>query len=290
MTQYINKTSMVKIFNNKVGTFLLIILVTAWSYDQPYLRFVQEKQYPISWCIFPFYLISFGFLSLFYFGIIYINSDVPFMQHANMYQVIRTGRKKWAAGQIGGIFIRSFVITLLSAVIAILPFMGKLELTNEWGKVVYSLASERIQFSEFILENNLEFRFNYEILEEFTPMQLMVITILLCTFICTFLGMVMFVLSLFAGRVVAVSGALVFVVLLFFVQNAPEVYKRPLAHFVPTYWGEVALIATPGSAGYYRLPSLTYMFSFLIIAILAMSAIVLFRVKHIEFNWENEDA
>ncbi len=289
MIRYIWKTSIVKIFNNKVGTFLLVLLVTAWGYDRPYLQFVREKAYPISWCIFPFYLASFGFLSLFYFGIIYINSDVPFMQHINMYQTIRTGRKRWVIGQIGGIFVRSFVITVLSAMAAIVPFIGKLELTDEWGKVVYSLASERVLFSEFILENNLDFRFYYEILEEFTPIQLMGITVLLCTLICTFLGMIMFLLSLFAGRVIAVSGALVFVVLLFFVQNVPSAYKQTLSYFVPTYWAEVALIATP-SSGYYRLPSLAYMFSFLIITLIVLSVIICLRVKHIEFNWEDEDA
>lgn len=288
MIRYIGKTSAIKIFNSKVGTFLLLMLVTAWNYNQPYLEFMKEHQQPISWCIFPFYLASFGFLTLFYIGIIYMNSDVPFMQHINMYQVIRTGRMRWAVGQIGGIFVRSLIVTVLSAILAAVPFSGKLELTNEWGKVVYTIASEHPLSSDFIMSNAPEFRFYHEILGEYTPFQLMAITVLLCSLICTFLGVFMFLIGLFAARVVSVASAFVFVFLLFCAQNAYPEYKQLAARFIPTYWGEVALIATP-SSGYYRLPPLTYMFTFLFAAIAVMSVIICLRVKHIEFNWENED-
>ena len=94
--KYIMKTSAQKIFNVKFATFCAAFLILSWTYDQPYLQFVKEKNYPISWCIFPFYMSSFGILSIFYVGIVYIHSDVPFMQHINMYQVIRTGRERWA--------------------------------------------------------------------------------------------------------------------------------------------------------------------------------------------------
>ena len=79
--KYIMKTSAQKIFNVKFATFCAAFLILSWTYDQPYLQFVKEKNYPISWCIFPFYMSSFGILSIFYVGIVYIHSDVPFMQH-----------------------------------------------------------------------------------------------------------------------------------------------------------------------------------------------------------------
>ena len=120
--KYIMKTSAQKIFNVKFATFCAAFLIMSWTYDQPYLQFVKEKNYPISWCIFPFYMWSFGILSIFYVGIVYIHSVVPFMQHINMYQVIRTGRERWALSQIAGILIRSFFAVILSAIAAVLPF------------------------------------------------------------------------------------------------------------------------------------------------------------------------
>lgn len=287
MIKYIGKTSINRTLNSKVLAMAIIMLMTAWEYDQPFLEFMRQKDSPISWCIFPFFLASHQFLAIFYFFIVYINSDVPFMQHANMYQVIRTGRRRWVIGQIGGIILRSSFVVIMTAIAAAIPFLGKLELTNEWGKVIYTLATKNIS-AAFIWDNDLEFMFYYEILDKFTPLQLMGITISLCILICTFLGLVMFLISLFVERVFAVSGAFVLVIMLYFVQNAPPNMKQHIAYFVPAYWAAVALIATP-SGGYYRLPSLTYMFTFLLAAIAIVTAIILVRVKHIEFNWENED-
>lgn len=93
VVQYILKNTVLKIFNSKVGTFAVVMLVTAWSYNQPLKQYVHEMNYPVSWCLFPFIMCNFSFLSLFWFGIIYINSDVPFMQQINMYQILRIGRK-----------------------------------------------------------------------------------------------------------------------------------------------------------------------------------------------------
>ncbi len=285
--KYVRASSLIKIFNSKVGLFILILFITGFRYSQPYLEFVREKNYPISWCIAPFYFASFGFLAIFYFGIVYINSDVPFMQHSNMYQLIRMGRRRWALGQISGIFVRSFLIIVLTALACILPFAGKIEWSNDWGKVIYTLASQG-PISEFARNNSLDFTFNYEILGSYTPLQLMFITLFLCTLICTFLGTWMFLISLFAERVFAVSTALMFVLLLFFVHNVHAKMHQILAYFVPAYWAEFALSETPIS-GFYRMPPITYMFAFLIIAIGVMSVIICVRVKSIEFNWENED-
>lgn len=288
--QYAVKTSLQKILNVKMAIFCAAILILSWTYDQPYLQFVREKDYPISWCIFPFQMTSHFILTIFYFGIIYINSDAPFLQHVNMYQVIRTGRGRWAAGQIGGILIRAFLAVLTMAVAAVLPFAGRIEFSGEWGKVVKSLASQRGEDGYgFGLGQRLEFRFFYEILNEFTPVQLMLITVLICTLICTFLGVWMFLAGLYAGKVVAVATALAWVAALFIVENIHGLWKLRAAHFVPTYWAEVALLNTLES-GNYRLPSLAYMFAVLGIAILVMSALAYRKIRHMEFNWENEDA
>ena len=221
---------------------------------------------------------------------VYIHSDVPFMQHINMYQVIRTGRERWALSQIAGILIRSFFAVILSAIAAVLPFWGHIEFSTDWGKVIKTLASQRADEGfGFGMGQMLDFRFHYGILGKFTPVQLMIITVLICTLICTFLGILMFLISLYAGKILAVAVTMMSVVALFIVENIYGEWKLIVAHVVPTYWAEVALSATPVS-GRYRIPSLTYIFTFLIVAVVFMSVIIFCKVKHTEFHWENEDA
>lgn len=231
---------------------------------------------------------SCSILSLFYFGIIYINSDVPFMQQTNMYHVIRMGRKQWLWGQIGGILIRSVFLTVASVIITLLPFVGHMEFSNNWGRVIYTLASTR-HMTEFYMKNDVEFVFSYEALQDFSPLELMGLVMVLCILILTFLGTAMFMISLFAGKLWAIVGGFFIVCLLYIVENTPGYDRIIVACFVPVYWMELALSSTP-SSGYYCMPPITYMLLFLIISISVFLLIICWKIKYIEFAWENEDA
>ncbi len=263
--------------------FALIMSVMCWSYNRPVIRYRNEMDYPVSWCVFPFFMSQCTFLILFWFGIIYINSDVPFMQHVNMYQVIRTGRRRWVAGQMGGIFIRSFVAVLFTVLCTILPLMPGIELTNEWGKLLRSAV-----LTDATTKYWFDYKLYYEIFSEYTPLGLMGLCVLLCTVIAGFMGMLMFLVSLYVNKELAVVVAMVMAVMLFFVENTVVHIRHVIALFVPAVWAEAARIASP-EMGYYWLPSLRYMFVFLTVGIGLMAVLIVHRVKYIEFDWENDD-
>lgn len=281
--RYIWKTSILKIRNIKVTTFALVILVTCWSYNRPVKLFIKSVNYPISWCVFPYFMSVFPFLILFWFGIVYINSDVPFMQHANLYQVLRTGRRRWALGQVGGIFLRSCVVVLFTALCTIVTLLPNIELTNEWGKLLRTAA-----VTDAMVVYDFKYVIYYEIFNTYTPLQLMGITLLICILISTFMGIFMFLICLYFNKVIAVAGTLAMAILLFFVVNIHPRLKQKLAYFVPTIWAEVARIASP-EYGFYWLPSISYMLLFLTVAIGLMSVLIIHKVKYIEFNWDKDD-
>ena len=132
LLKYIWKNTVLKCFNSKMAVFIILMLVTSRSYLNPLREFSVAVNYPVSWCVFPFVMCSFTYLIIFWFGVIYVNSDVPFMQHVNMYHAIRVGRKCWALGLIGGIFIRSVVLTVVAVICTILPLLPDIEWSNEW--------------------------------------------------------------------------------------------------------------------------------------------------------------
>lgn len=281
--QYIWKTSILKICNSKVATFALILMVTCWSYNRPLNAYIDAMDYPVSWCVFPFLMSTFPFLILFWFGIIYINSDVPFMQHINMYQILRTGRRRWAIGQVGGIFLRSAAAVIFTALCTIVTLVPKIELTNDWGKLLRTAAmTDAWSVYEF------EYIFYYEIFGEYTPLQMMGITLLICTLIAAFIGTLMFLISLYANKVLAVAGAMAMAIMLFFVINMHPQISQQLAYVVPAIWAQVVMIATP-DFGFYRLPSISYMLTFLTVGIGIMTVLIVLKIKRVEFNWENDD-
>ena len=143
LLQYTWKNSMMKIANSKMAVFVILMIVVSRSYVGAIRQFSVAVDYPSSWCVFPFAMCSFSYLIMFWFGVIYANSDVPFMQHVNMYHAIRVGRKCWALGQIGGIFIRSIVLTVVAVICTILPLLPDIEWSNEWGKLLRTAATTR---------------------------------------------------------------------------------------------------------------------------------------------------
>mgnify|MGYP000009508333 FL=1 len=116
----------------------------------------------------------------------------------------------------------------------------------------------------------------------------MVLEILVCTLICTFVGVLMFFLSLYMNKIIAVAGGLALAIALFPVLNMHPLIRYKLAKFIPTVWAELARIATVDHT-YYWLPSLLYMVLFLLVGIAIMTGFIMYKIRHIEFNWDNED-
>ncbi len=283
LLQYIWKNSYLKICNSKMGIFTVLILVTCWSYQQPLRRFMDAVDYPVNWCVFPFLISNMIFAILFLFGIIYIHSDVPFLQHMNLYQMMRTGKTRWAIGQIGGIFLRSVCAALITVFASLLPLVTDIEWTNEWGKLLRTAA---MTDAESIY--GFQYSFYYEIFSAYTPLELLGISILITVLVCTFFGLWMFFWCLYSNRILAVALSVGIAVLIFFVENSFPQFRYLAARLAPSVCLEVARAKTP-NLGYFWYPSIEYVLFALILSGTVLSLLILWKVRHMEFHWENED-
>ena len=97
-----------RIISTRMFTLLLVLGFVYHIFLAPLNDFIKSVQHPICPLILPFLLSDIYFLVLFMACIVYYYSDAPFMKNWTMYQVIRTGRVRWAVGQIGMIIISSF--------------------------------------------------------------------------------------------------------------------------------------------------------------------------------------
>ena len=73
-------------------------------------------------------------------GVVYMFSDVPFMQHYYMYQIVRIGRKRWAIGQIVSIIFQSLFLMFFHLSVSILWIIRHCEWKLEWGKLLHTVA------------------------------------------------------------------------------------------------------------------------------------------------------
>lgn len=281
--RYFIKTSGQKIKNGKMLSFFLLMLLVLTDYNRPMRIFAEKMKYPVSWCVFPFLMSGYTFLILFWFGIIFINSDIPFTQHSNMYQVIRTGRLKWGIGQIIGIIVRSIAVVGGTAICSIFTLLPGVEWTNEWGKLLHTAALQGMT-----MEQNLQYVIYYGILQEYEPLQLMGIVFIITVLTAIFMALLMFLICVYLNRVFAVAVTTGATILVFWVLNVLPDVKYKIAYWTPAIWPQIAKTTTP-EYGRYWMPSLSYMIVFLGVGIIIMSFLILFRIQKCDMNWENED-
>lgn len=282
--RYFFRASALKIRNMKFAAFVLIMFMAICYYVPEIVEVSVDLEYPVTWCIFPFLFNANVFISLFWFGIIYINTDIPFMQYSNMYQVIRSGRTKWMLSNIIGIFFRSFTAVIVVAICSVLPLFSHMEIKNDWGKLLKTYAMTNMSETY-----KLSYEIPYEILGKYTPVQMMLLMILLLTLIAMFMGILMLTFSLYGNRRLAVAVDVLLVLMIFLVLNAFPEQRMDYAKVIPTVWAQFTK-SNSAFGRFYWLPDLKYMLSFLIIGILTGSFLCIHRVAHVDLHWVNEDA
>lgn len=272
-----------QIFSFRTYVVVFIQGFLLYLYMRPVVRFSKDMNYGATPWTFPFILSNIFFLLLFMIGIIYYFSDVPFMQNKNMYQVIRTGRRKWAVGQISVILAKALLIMIVNVVFSIILLVGSSEYILDWGKLYNTLAltgsSEKYRFL---------FDFSYETMKIFSPLELIGLTVLNGTLVIAFIGLFMFVVSLYINRSVAVTLAFLMVIMIYLVENIHPLLRRRIAMFVPVNWMRVTHIGVKLHDSFIQ-PSVSYMLAALAAGIAMCTSLIFLKIKKMEFQWYREE-
>ena len=183
---------------------LLLLGFVCHIFLAPLRSFAEAVQHPAAPFVFPLLLSDVYFLTLFMAFAVYYFSDAPFMKNWTMYQVIRTGRVRWALGQIQAIVMSAFLFVTAAACLAGLLLLPYITLREGWGKVLYTLSVKGMSG---------DFSVPYGIIGQYTVLEAMGITILTGGLVLSFLGLLMFCISLSGFRLCANITAMAFVIL-----------------------------------------------------------------------------
>ncbi len=253
---------------------ILIVTVYIWDSYLPVKELVEMTGVKVNPLIFPF-LSSDMFRQLaMYAGVVFLFSDVPFLNKCQPYIMIRSKRITWALGQILHIILFSGIYYLLIMTISLIIMLPDATFATEgWGKIINTFVQTDAGF-----QVELGFSFYETIVSYYSPLWASVCCFLLNWFGMTFFGVLMFSLSLstkpFVGSVAA--GMVIFAdMYVCFSFNARERHFSPLTL---TRLGELDAIRVT------NYPSLQYALTFFTVGILIFSviAVVAVRKKPIE--------
>jgi len=257
--------------NYRVWIIAILLIILTHSFTKEIVDFGKDIDIIVSPWMFPFLFTQKFIKLLFFFPLLLLFSDAPFIDENQPYIIARSGRIPWSIGQIGYIFIASAVYFIFLLLLSIGLNLFNIQFTMEWGKVLGTLANTNA--ADVV---NLKTFIPSDVLHYFSPIQALWFSLLLSWLTGVFLGLIIYVINSFSNtRVFGILTASFLLVLDAAVTNRYYLYR-----FSPVSWSNLARIDINGTT---PMPSITYIYiSFaLLIGIMIISAIVINRKQTI---------
>lgn len=272
-----------RFFSRKTAVIALLFYFIQHFFLSPLKQFSVSVKYPVTPYVFPFFISDIYVQIVFISIVIYFFSNAPFMQQNGMYQVIRLGRFKWAAMQLGSIFLSSVGLVFLVVAEGIIILLPNIQLTADWGKVLFTL-SQTSAGAEF----GMLFGIEYGFLLDYSPIQGMGISVAVSILAVMFIGLVMFAISLCVSRIFALSICSAFMALPIISMNIHVNQQLLFSCFSPLSWMQVTRLGGI-KYGYPVLPPLSYAIIVLFILLGLLCLFIFRKAKTVEFQWTHED-
>ena len=229
------------------------------------LEYSSEIGIRVTPWIFPHYFnvpamwIVYGFLTVSLF------SDAPFHNASSQFIEVRVGKKTWIQGQCLFIIEASLLYALLYFVMTFIISLPRIYFTAGWGKLIEKLVYSdvgAVQITGLIFDRN--------ILEKFSPIQALFISLIILWLVSCFLGMLILACRIVIGGNAGNIAAGIEVFLAYFsIYIGVRVFGSRIFRFAPVSWINISVFCN--EAGDY--PDIFYSFSFLVLGIIIFSVI-----------------
>ncbi|XOQ42855.1 MAG: hypothetical protein ACFWTN_00115 [Clostridium sp.] len=195
---------------------LIFILLGIYIYStvEPVADFCRDVHIAATPWIFPHLTNDYVCQMVFMVGVIFLFCDAPFTDESYLYIISRSGRTAWAGGHVLYIVILSLCYVFYMAVIGIVPLLGNLQFSMQWGKILGTLAR-----TNAASQYGLTFSVSNYLTGVFLPVQAMLISFLLEWACISWLGFVIYFFNTITRKMVGTFLSAVFVMLDIMIYN-----------------------------------------------------------------------
>lgn len=200
--------------NLRIGAIFAVLLVYIF-YTQSGVRLLcQEQDLAVTPWIFPGILMLPENLTMIMLLPVLLFCDAPFLDIQSPYSVVRSGRCKWILGQCFYVILTSVVYPLVAYASSLIFSLPNLSFSTKWGHILKMLSTTNSR--EFYYRYARFLNMNGAVMNAYTPVQAMLLTLLLMILVCSFLGLLILTLNLRLPRAAGLAVASCFVFLDFF--------------------------------------------------------------------------
>ncbi|MBQ3865119.1 MAG: hypothetical protein II781_04705 [Clostridia bacterium] len=223
--------------------------------------------------IFPFLYAPYYNKLLFFFPLVLIFSNAPFIDRNQLYVLIRSGRVPWCLGQMLYIVLASALYFLFILLFSVVLNLDCMTFTGEWGKLLNTLANTSLE-ADF----QLGFDPIKNVVDLFSPGNAVWFTFLHSWVSGILLGFLVFLFNL------KIKGGGTFFASLLLVFSAIAAKQPRLLKFSPVSWSTLNALHLKANDG---LPHYGYVTLIYGILLLVLAGIILFSVKRTAFDRES---
>ncbi|HIZ44469.1 MAG TPA: hypothetical protein H9672_07080 [Firmicutes bacterium] len=196
------------------------------------------------------------------FGAVFIFCDAPFLDRNSYYMVIRTGRRKWAGGQILYIWGTGLLYAVLLFILMNTMFFPRLSLSDEWGAVFNTLAQTNMGASFGLAQ------FEYTIILRFDPIVATCLVLLAIWLNTVIIGLTQLVLNGYFPRGIGIAAGGV-------IMFSPYLAQKLSVGYIGYYfsfpsWINLSIYDWDGIT---QLPSPLYIAAFWVMAIILLTVL-----------------
>lgn len=235
--------------NPKIAVLLLLSGMYIHYMVKPVALYAKSVGICVSPFIFPFLMSSNYSIKIFSLMIVLLFCDAPFWDGAHLYVFMRSGRKKYYIGQQIYMFMAAGIFTIFLFGMTNLCLLPELGSELGWGKIINTFAQ-----TGSAARNGIAIPFDYSIITSFSPFAAVVLELLLCWLLFSFLGNLIY----FFNMVILKPAGVVASVACILFQMIAEDISSSWTYGSPVSWVSLSTLDIRGVNGY---PDLRYAFA-----------------------------
>lgn len=225
-----------------------------------------------SFAILPHVQNDFYFNKIMLLGGMIFFADIPFMSGEELYVVLKIGKEKWSQINCCYIVLSGVLLSTLLTVLSLLTILPAISLKNEWGTLYQTFAFSGTAGCVLI---------NASAMSYYSPYALMLNIFLIDALTFSFMGMLLYTLSLFVSKI----WSYVIVVVLIFLQSVFGKMGLVLDNFLPFSWISVS----HWRFGYdRRRPDLIYIYTAFCMLLFLLAVISEWKIKRMDWVSKEE--
>lgn len=214
--------------NGRILAVAFLVFLFAWIRIEPLRRACETYGLGISCWYFPFQIHDIHTI-FYYFGLLLLFCDAPFVDNQQMDVILRSGKKNWFRGKIFYIVATSCLYFLFVAIAGLIEFIPYAGFSFYWEDMMNILS----------LDSTLGAVIRRNVIMSYSPIEACITQYIICVLLAVLLGLVVFYFNLYKNKVIGMGIAMTVTLTGTLVYFVDLKVSRIIIYFLPMAWSTI---------------------------------------------------